>query len=299
MSVAHKEVTMSFHELMASALSGPGGTREFVAVRSCCGVTIRFESNSDSLLCALVQLLPVVDCGASRDIEVIFSLAACRDASGAAGYEFRVNGSRLVSAPNLDRVCAYAEQCMREAIAVLTPDFVFVHAGVVGWQGKAIVIPGASCSGKSTLVMALVAAGATFYSDEYAVLDSSARVHAYRRAPQVRGEQGRETARQIAAVLARSQGLPCSLPVGAVLATEFRSTEEWSPRRLAAPEVFQILLRNSVAVRCHPARTIHVLKQVSLSASCFRSGRGEAAGMAGAVLQFVSKEYRHSFGGVQ
>ena len=36
---------------------------------------------------------------------------------------------------------------------------VFVHAGVVGWRGRAIVIPGRTMSGKSTLVKALVEAG--------------------------------------------------------------------------------------------------------------------------------------------
>ncbi len=35
-------------------------------------------------------------------------------------------------------------------------ELVFVHAGVVGWGGRAIVIPGRSFSGKTTLVAALV-----------------------------------------------------------------------------------------------------------------------------------------------
>src|ERR671929_229610 len=53
------------------------------------------------------------------------------------------------------------------------------HAGVVGWQGRAILIPGRSFSGKSTLVAALVRAGATYYSDEFAVLDERGRVHPF------------------------------------------------------------------------------------------------------------------------
>lgn len=42
----------------------------------------------------------------------------------------------------------------------------FVHAGVVAWKGRAIVIPGRSQSGKSTLVKAFLEAGASYYSDE-------------------------------------------------------------------------------------------------------------------------------------
>ena len=58
---------------------------------------------------------------------------------------------------------------------------VFVHAGVVGWKDRAILIPGLSHSGKTTLVERLIRAGATYYSDEYAVLDERGRVHPYPR----------------------------------------------------------------------------------------------------------------------
>src|SRR4029079_7212295 len=58
---------------------------------------------------------------------------------------------------------------------------IFVHAGVVGWNGRAIVMPGRSYSGKSTLVAELVRQGATYYSDEFAVLDSRGRVHPWAR----------------------------------------------------------------------------------------------------------------------
>jgi hypothetical protein len=61
----------------------------------------------------------------------------------------------------------------------LRPYRVFVHAGVVGWKGKAIVIPGRSHSGQSTMVAELVRAGASYYSDEYAVFDYRGRVHPF------------------------------------------------------------------------------------------------------------------------
>src|SRR5439155_21468851 len=54
----------------------------------------------------------------------------------------------------------------------------FVHAGAVGWGGRAILIPGRSMSGKSTLVEALVRAGASYYSDEYAMVDRDGRLDA-------------------------------------------------------------------------------------------------------------------------
>ena len=60
------------------------------------------------------------------------------------------------------------------------PGWVFIRAGVVGWRGNAVVIvgPGAR-SAASTLVAALLRAGAHYYSDRYAVLDLDGRVHPY------------------------------------------------------------------------------------------------------------------------
>ena len=71
-------------------------------------------------------------------------------------------------------------------VATVAEHFVFVHAGVVAWQGKAILLPGKSFSGKSTLTMALVDAGATYYSDEYAVLNAQGLVHPFSRMPRLR-----------------------------------------------------------------------------------------------------------------
>jgi hypothetical protein len=64
-------------------------------------------------------------------------------------------------------------------VAEHAPDHLFVHAGVVGWEGRAIVMPGTSFAGKTTLVRAWLEAGATYYSDEFAVLDRAGRVHPF------------------------------------------------------------------------------------------------------------------------
>src|SRR4051794_20574153 len=52
------------------------------------------------------------------------------------------------------------------------------------------VIPRVSHSGKTTLVAALVRAGATYYSDEYAVFDAQGSVHPYARPLGIRDGNG-------------------------------------------------------------------------------------------------------------
>src|SRR5438045_8281052 len=80
------------------------------------------------------------------------------------------------------------ESHLRLCVAELAKHRVFVHAGVVGWKGKAIVIPGRSYSGKSTLVSELVKAGATYYSDDYAVFDARGRVYPFPKPLEMRDE---------------------------------------------------------------------------------------------------------------
>ena len=63
---------------------------------------------------------------------------------------------------------------------------VFIHAGCAVANGLGIVIPGYTWFGKTSLVSALVKAGADYYSDEYAVLDHRGLVHPYPRALRVR-----------------------------------------------------------------------------------------------------------------
>jgi hypothetical protein len=66
---------------------------------------------------------------------------------------------------------------LRARIAYAAPDRIFVHAGVVAVGDRAILLPGMSFAGKSTLVAALVSTGATYLSDEFAVLDAAGLVH--------------------------------------------------------------------------------------------------------------------------
>ena len=89
------------------------------------------------------------------------------------------NAGRIARTPELFQALDAFESDLQLYVAEEAPRRVFVHAGVVRWRGKAILIPGRSFSGKTTLTAELVKAGATYYSDEYAVLDGQGRVHPY------------------------------------------------------------------------------------------------------------------------
>lgn len=109
----------------------------------------------------------------------------------------------------------------------------FVHAGVVGWRGRAIVMPGRSFSGKTTLVAEWVRAGATYYSDEYAVFNGQGRVHPYPKPLSLRENDASPAKKyRIEEIGGRAGVKP--LPVGLVIASVYKPGARWCPRRLSA-----------------------------------------------------------------
>jgi hypothetical protein len=68
----------------------------------------------------------------------------------------------------------------------------WLHAGAVLLDGRALVLPGSSFAGKSTLVDALVGRGARYLSDEWAAIDPRGRVHAMPRPPRLREGRPRQ-----------------------------------------------------------------------------------------------------------
>ena len=86
------------------------------------------------------------------------------------------NDKRVTNASiEFDHLLLILESQIRIYMAVHAPDFIFVHAGVVAVDGGLLLLPGLSFAGKTTLVAALVKAGAVYYSDEYAPIDAKER----------------------------------------------------------------------------------------------------------------------------
>jgi hypothetical protein len=154
-----------------------------------------------------------------------------------------------------------------------------VHAGVVGWNGKAILIPGSSFSGKSTLVAELLRAGATYYSDEYAVIDANGRVHPYARDLRVRSAGAGRIKRMRAADFGAHTGSK-PLPVALVISTRFKDGTHWRPRELTRGKAVLELLANTVSARSQPEMALSFLTQAVDSATSMKGVRGEASEMS-------------------
>lgn len=169
-------------------------------------------------------------------------------------------------------------------VAANAPGHVFVHAGVVGWNGRAVLVPGSTHRGKTTLVAALSAAGATYYSDDMAVIDDDGLVHPYLLPLGVRGEGTAQRDVHPASLGVRCGDRP--LPLGLVLDTDYRPGAVWSPRPMDRSETLTTLLSNSVGARTSPERTIDVLLRANESCRGWRSPRPDTE----AVVAFVADQ---------
>ena len=124
-------------------------------------------------------------------------------------YRIARDGIELCADQTEEGAFQWLRQDIDNTVAQRSRQMLFVHAGVVGWRGLAIVIPGRSHAGKSTLVAELVRRGAVYYSDEFAVLDETGRVHPYRRTPVLRDDERRPQELRLVGRTSRSS--PCRL----------------------------------------------------------------------------------------
>lgn len=224
----------------------------------------------------------------SHDVDCHYELViAPRDGSADFGHfsTLYADGMPVASAAELDEAADQFESLVQLNIAEKSRHGLFVHAGVVGWEGQAIVIPGRSYSGKTTLVAALVRAGATYYSDEYAVLDGQGYVHPYARLLVMRrpgGSKRRCSPEELG-------GMPGSapLPVGLVVITAYQSGASWNPRRVSAGQGVLGLLANTVAARRHPEAAITTLTRTIANAAVLEGVRGEAEETTVALLDSI------------
>lgn len=191
--------------------------------------------------------------------------------------------ARLARTHDLDELSSELESALHFNVAVAATQKLFVHAGVVGWHDRAIVMPGRSLSGKTTLVAALVAAGATYYSDEYALFDSRGRVHPYPKALSIRQEDGGRPRRFPAEQLdgrVGSEPLPCAM----VVVTDYRARARWRPRALTAGQALLALLDNTPLARTRPEHSLPVLSAAASGAASFESERPDADRIAPLLL---------------
>jgi len=211
-------------------------------------------------------------------------------------YEVWAGKSCVVRTHSLSATLNAFESDLQLYVAEMSEDKVFLHAGVVEWKGAAIVIPAPSGSGKTTLVASMLQRGATYYSDEYAVLDKEGRVHPYARSLSVKTPKGQR--RKHPQLFGSGCGIE-PIPVGLVVLTRFRKGGQWRPHSVTAGRAVLALAKNAVAIRRQPERVLSFLCRALLGVPTLETERGEASNIAQLILREAGKlRFGRTAGGI-
>jgi hypothetical protein len=217
----------------------------------------------------------------------IISVVRDATAEAAARTQVLVERRRILDTRCWSDALHCLESHIQLHVAEMARDRIFLHAGVVGWRGKAILLPGRSFVGKSSLVAALLTAGAEYLSDEYAVFDPNGLVHPYARRLSLRQDGGAKLRRPGPEEFG-SRTCPGPLPVGLVAMTRYVAGARWCPARAPGGWAALALLNNMVPIRRQPDRCLQVVHRVLAEALCLRGNRGEAEDAAPALLEAVA-----------
>lgn len=169
-------------------------------------------------------------------------------------------------------------------LALFTADrlagWVAVHAAVIAYGNRVLLVPGASGVGKSTLCLAATRAGAQVLSDEYALVQpSTGLVRGWRRPVRMRTPQGIQRLDLVV------EAPPMQVGLIAVVVHSPHAGSAWST--LAAPDVVVALMANTVCARSRPDESLDAALSLARSTMAVGGTRGDADEAIAELLTIV------------
>lgn len=160
-----------------------------------------------------------------------------------------------------------------------------VHAGAVLWSGRTLLLPGATHAGKSSLVAELLRRGATYFSDEYALIDAHGLAYPYPRPLLVRNgcsEQIPMLPHECNAVAGDAPS-----PVGWILSLEYHPASTWSVVEVPQSVALLTLLQNTPHSLAESPEMVSAFQNAVAQASCYAGSRAEAVDAVDRILQLI------------
>ena len=216
--------------------------------------------------------------------DITFHLTGSDDAEPEHVFQLRLESELLQSSPRVTDLLQRLESELHFQVALHARSVLFVHAGVVGWAGRAILVPGRSRSGKTSLVAALARAGAEYFSDEYAVVDAQGRVHPYAKPLSIRGADDVAANHELDDLGFRIGSEP--LRGGLIVSTFHEPGAQFRPRTAGPGRGLLHLIDNTVVVRERPRFALEYLTPVSRDAAVLEGTRGDSDEAAAYLLRW-------------
>ena len=251
------------------------------------GVTIRVESNRIEVLRRAEEvvrrsLLDRIVILENQETEHSFGVTL--DDNGV--YTLYQNGEENTHGESEQKFFKFFGSIIRLTVAEFAKGKVFLHAGVVGWKGSAILLPANSFQGKTTLVAELVRNGASYYSDDFAILDENGMVHSFPRMLAMRGVEDEYSQTDISVESLGGTFGAGAIPVRMVVITEFRPDAIWRPQILTEGLGVMEMVPHTISIRFNTEFALKVLKIIASRAIIAKSFRNDAKEFSKILLNF-------------
>lgn len=196
-------------------------------------------------------------------------------------FAVEVDGQRMLSRAPLAAAVDALERRLDHAVGARARDHLFVRASVVAWKGRALVLTGGDLTGRRALTVALVRAGAIYYSDTFAVIDAAGRVWPYRRPTRLDGASG-------------PIDLPAAGPdvgpvrIGVVATIAFGGGRTVSIRTASAAHAFRALFERTLAPEDR-SEAVRILSRAVRGATVLTGRRGPTGPVVTRLLGILTR----------
>ena len=200
------------------------------------------------------------------------------------------NGEQIFKNKGTKNIFSALEVFFATATANFAVDHgIFIHAGAVAWKDQGIIIPANSYDGKTTLTAEFAKLGATYFSDEYAIIDKNGELLAYPKTLSIRKpDEYDQTETPVEELGGLSATLNHSVKVKLILLTKFKKTvKSWKPAKISHANAMMELLKHTFPVRTFPETVIKNLHNLTKNAIVLKGNRGEAKEFAKQIIKYL------------
>ena len=245
---------------------------------------IHVECSDAEIICELARyIFPPLGRAKSKRCspDILLRVDSC-----AQGFGVFIDDQASVMVTDRHDAVLAAVKALDDAVVHRMKTFRAVHAGAVMIDGRALLLPGSSHAGKSSLVVELLRRGASCFSDEYAFIDNEGNVHSYPRPLLIRNGQPRQSL-SLPEELGSTFAVDAA-PVGWILALEYVSLGKWDVRQIEQSEAVMYLLRNTPHEMARSPEMVDFFLRTAANAACYAGQRCDVNEAATHVLDLVS-----------